>query len=75
LISLSCAITDDQTSEDDDSTLVSMMVPAAKGSRNMWSPKDVETDEEVTFFQKHGCDEAQGYFFKKPIAASAWQIA
>jgi EAL domain-containing protein (putative c-di-GMP-specific phosphodiesterase class I) len=28
----------------------------------------VETQEELAFLQAHHCDEAQGYFFSRPIA-------
>jgi EAL domain-containing protein (putative c-di-GMP-specific phosphodiesterase class I) len=29
----------------------------------------VETQEELAFLQAHECDEAQGYFFGRPVAA------
>jgi len=32
----------------------------------------VETEEQQNFLQQHACDEMQGYFFSKPIAAEAF---
>jgi EAL domain-containing protein (putative c-di-GMP-specific phosphodiesterase class I) len=32
----------------------------------------VETPEELAFLQSHHCDEAQGYFFSRPIMAQAF---
>jgi len=29
----------------------------------------VETQEELEFLQAHQCDEAQGYYFSRPLAA------
>jgi EAL domain-containing protein (putative c-di-GMP-specific phosphodiesterase class I) len=29
----------------------------------------VETPEELAFLQAHQCDEAQGYYFSRPVAA------
>jgi len=29
----------------------------------------VETAEQLAFLQAHGCDEGQGYYFSRPVAA------
>jgi EAL domain-containing protein (putative c-di-GMP-specific phosphodiesterase class I) len=34
----------------------------------------VETREQAAFLAAHGCDEMQGYFFSRPIAASAFGV-
>lgn len=33
----------------------------------------VETEEQLRFLARHGCDEAQGYYFSPPLAADAFE--
>jgi len=33
----------------------------------------VETEEQLAFLARHGCDEAQGYYFSPPLAADAFE--
>ena len=67
-------ITTDETSDDDDSTLVSTMIVMAKSLKKHVVAEGVETVEQLIFLQAHGCDEAQGYYFRKPMAASDFAI-
>lgn len=34
----------------------------------------VETEEQLDYLRRHGCDEIQGYYFSRPVSASAFEI-
>ena len=59
----------DITTDTDDVTIVSAVITMAKGLKKCVIAEGVETEEQMTFLQARGCDEAQGYYFSKPIVA------
>jgi EAL domain-containing protein (putative c-di-GMP-specific phosphodiesterase class I) len=59
----------DITTDTDDATIVSAVITMAKTLRKFVVAEGVETEEQITFLQAHGCDEAQGYYFSKPVIA------
>jgi diguanylate cyclase (GGDEF)-like protein len=59
----------DITTDTDDATIVSAVISMARSLRQCVIAEGVETEEQVTFLQAHSCDEAQGYYFSKPVVA------
>jgi diguanylate cyclase (GGDEF)-like protein len=49
--------------------IVSGMIAMAKGRHKQIIAEGVETREQMAFLQTHGCDQAQGYYFSKPLIA------
>jgi EAL domain-containing protein (putative c-di-GMP-specific phosphodiesterase class I) len=44
----------------------------AKGLKKRVVAEGVETKEQVNFLQTHDCDEAQGYYFSRPLAVASF---
>jgi diguanylate cyclase (GGDEF)-like protein/PAS domain S-box-containing protein len=59
----------DITTDTDDATIVSAVISMARSLRHCVIAEGVETEEQITFLQAHSCDEAQGYYFSKPVVA------
>jgi len=59
----------DIVTDTDDATIVSAVITMSKSLRQCVIAEGVETEEQVKFLQAHSCDEAQGYYFSKPVVA------
>jgi diguanylate cyclase (GGDEF)-like protein len=52
-----------------DTTLVTAVIAMARGLKLRVVAEGVETLEELEFLRAQGCDEAQGYYFSRPVPA------
>jgi diguanylate cyclase (GGDEF)-like protein/PAS domain S-box-containing protein len=55
------------TSAPDDTTIVTAVISMGRSLKLRVVAEGVETREELAFLQTHLCDEAQGYYFSRPV--------
>src|SRR6202045_640047 len=58
------------TADPGDAAIVSAMINLGRGLKKRVIAEGVETREQLEFLQFHGCDEGQGYYFSRPVAAA-----
>jgi len=58
----------------DDATLVSAVISMGKSLKKCVIAEGVETPEQYTLLLDQHCDEGQGYFFGRPVAAEALAV-
>jgi diguanylate cyclase (GGDEF)-like protein/PAS domain S-box-containing protein len=58
-----------QISAGDDTTIVTAVIGMARSLKLRVVAEGVETLEELKFLRSHQCDEAQGYYFSRPLPA------
>ena len=57
------------TTATDDASIVTAVISMARSLKLRVVAEGVETLEQSTFLRDHDCDEAQGYFFSRPVPA------
>jgi diguanylate cyclase (GGDEF)-like protein/PAS domain S-box-containing protein len=57
------------TSAPDDTTIVTAIISMGRSLNLRVVAEGVETQKEMEFLQAHQCDEAQGYYFGRPVIA------
>ena len=57
------------TSAGEDTAIVTAMISMGRSLKLRVVAEGVETQEELEFLQAHQCDEAQGYYFSRPVPA------
>jgi diguanylate cyclase (GGDEF)-like protein len=55
------------TTAPDDTAIVTAMISMGRSLKLRVVAEGVETQEELAFLQAHQCDEAQGYYFSRPV--------
>jgi diguanylate cyclase (GGDEF)-like protein/PAS domain S-box-containing protein len=64
------AFVSDVTSNEGDAAIVSAVIGMARNLRLRVTAEGVETAEQFAFLRAHECDEAQGYYFGRPVGAA-----
>lgn len=58
------------TTSPDESSIVTAIISMARNMKLRIVAEGVETQQEMLFLQDHKCDEAQGYYFSRPLPAA-----
>jgi len=58
----------------DDTTIVKAVIGMARGLKLQVVAEGVETLEELAFLRAYRCDEAQGYYFSRPVPAEQFAM-
>ena len=66
------AFVTDITTSKEDAALANAIIAMAHGLNLRVVAEGVETEEQLNYLRKQGCDELQGYYFSPPVPAEAF---
>jgi EAL domain-containing protein (putative c-di-GMP-specific phosphodiesterase class I) len=55
------------TTDPDETTIVTAVIGMGRSLKLRVVAEGVETQQQLAFLQEHECDEAQGYYFSRPV--------
>ena len=64
----------DVTHDADDAAIARAIISLGHSLNLRVVAEGVETQEQMDFMRRHGCDEVQGYFFSRPLEAPAFEV-
>jgi diguanylate cyclase (GGDEF)-like protein/PAS domain S-box-containing protein len=62
------------TTAPDETTIVTAVISMGRSLKLRVIAEGVESQEELAFLQAHQCDEAQGYYFSRPVMAAQFAV-
>jgi EAL domain-containing protein (putative c-di-GMP-specific phosphodiesterase class I) len=68
-LKLDQSFVNDIIASSDDAVIVSAVIAMGKSLKHRIIAEGVETIEQLTFLQAHGCNEGQGHYFSRPVVA------
>jgi len=63
----------DITRDANDEAIVTSIIALAHNLKLAVIAEGVETGEQLDYLRRHGCDEMQGYYFSRPVAAAEFE--
>ena len=64
----------DITRDASDAAIVASIIALAHNLKLDVIAEGVETAEQLAYLRRHGCDEMQGFYFSRPLAAAEFEI-
>ncbi|MFZ3209946.1 MAG: EAL domain-containing protein [Terriglobales bacterium] len=68
-LKIDCSFVQAMTTNPDDAAITATIINMAKTLKLKVIAEGVETEHQMLFLREHNCDEVQGYYFSRPLAA------